>query len=285
MSIFAAARRHVRARERVRCWPGLVLTCTTIVGALPASAIVVIHNGLAPPNPANVIASELDGEDVYVQNVGCDVTVEDPCASPGAATSVTFVTGNGPDSIHARETSTIILAGSTQPFAGDPSFVTHELATGFIRAGFTMNAFAYDESTLRVEGGGAGVIMATDDATLTVTGGLIGVGFGVTPLVASGNGVIELVGTGFTVNGAPAPYGPVAATTGTIGGTLASGDAISGLPTATFSRYDAGQIVLIAAPPVPALGMLARSALLLGLACSGTVLLEVRRSISPTRDT
>lgn len=113
--------------------------------------------------------------------------------------------------------------------------------------------------------------MVADDATLTVTGGLIGVGFGGTPIVASGNGVIELVGTGFTVNGAPVPYGPLVATTGTIAGTLASGDTISDLPTATFSRDAGGQIVLVPAPPVLAIGMLARSALVIAFALSGSI--------------
>ena len=63
-------------------------------GGSPQAATIMINNGLAPPNPANVIDYAIHWEDeVYVRNVGCPPgwpsgDPGDPCASPGAATGV-----------------------------------------------------------------------------------------------------------------------------------------------------------------------------------------------------
>ena len=70
----------------------LALALVLVALAAPAGAItIVINNGLAPPNPANVIDS-LSDDDVLVQNVGCNSTVQSPCPMPwGDPTSVDLV--------------------------------------------------------------------------------------------------------------------------------------------------------------------------------------------------
>jgi uncharacterized protein YjbI with pentapeptide repeats len=53
---------------------------------------IVINNGLAPPNPANVIdASDLA---FVVNNEGCNSLIEHPCATPGGSTSASGVVGD-----------------------------------------------------------------------------------------------------------------------------------------------------------------------------------------------
>jgi len=60
--------------------------------ATPASALnILINNGLAPPNPANIIDDGTYASDfVRVRNVGCEVFSDAPCISPGAPTTVTI---------------------------------------------------------------------------------------------------------------------------------------------------------------------------------------------------
>jgi hypothetical protein len=63
--------------------------------APPAQAVsIVINNGLAPPNPENVIDDGTYASDrVYVENVGFNTSVEAPCVSPGAPTWGALVQG------------------------------------------------------------------------------------------------------------------------------------------------------------------------------------------------
>ena len=50
---------------------------------------LVINNGLAPPNPENVVDFPYYSDtEVFVNNVGCDATLAYPCVSPGGPTVV-----------------------------------------------------------------------------------------------------------------------------------------------------------------------------------------------------
>ena len=76
----------------------LALGLLQVVGyAQPASAFdrVVINNGLAPPNPENVLdhgAFRNDG--VYIRNVGCgDPVAYARCQSPGDPTDAEMLAG------------------------------------------------------------------------------------------------------------------------------------------------------------------------------------------------
>jgi hypothetical protein len=252
-----------------------------ISGSLAAGpapgATVVINNGFAPPNPVNVVDGEFVGDDVYVQNVGCDLTVQDPCASPGGPTTVTFLGGglptspDAPQAVHARETSTAIFDGAAQGFGPASVFVIEDSASGILSAGFTMNASVHDQATLVLEGGSSGTMTATGQSNLVVNGGTHGIGFGVTAIVVRDNAVITIQGSNFQVNGGPVPYGPIGATTGVITGDLALGGSLSSLPTATFTRLDDGQIVLVPGASLPALGASLRAVLAIGLLGYGVV--------------
>ena len=76
---------------------------------------LVINNGLAPPNPANVIdaANSFPEDVVFVQNVGCNATVQvPPCFMPGDPTSVELVEGGSVGSaLEAFESSTVTMRG------------------------------------------------------------------------------------------------------------------------------------------------------------------------------
>lgn len=115
----------------------LVLTAALglVVAAAPGAAglNIVINNGLAPPNPDNVISSFANGSghSLYVQNVGFDANVLHPCAAPGAPTTVALI---------------------------EDAFVGEDLAV-------------YESSTVTISGGdGAVVLVATDSAHVTLVG-------------------------------------------------------------------------------------------------------------------
>jgi hypothetical protein len=142
--------------------------------AAPAHAgPVMINNGLAPPNPLNVIDdATYIGDNVYVRNVGCPtgwpaVIPDGSCASPGAATEVEVVSG-----------------------------------------GATSYLYAYDSSTVTMSGGTVEGIYRYEN------------------LYASDSSVITISGIDFMVDGTPVPFGDLSALTGTLTGTLTSGDFI-----------------------------------------------------------
>jgi uncharacterized protein (TIGR03382 family) len=102
-------------------------------------------------------------------------------------------------------------------------------------------------STIYINGGEIGMdIEAFAMGSIFIKGGLLGTG-GIfdTGFAARGNGLISLSGARFMVNGAPAPYGHIAASAGTLSGYLADGSFFE-MP---FERSQHGQIVLTV--PVP----------------------------------
>ena len=102
--------------------------------ALPAHAVpFVINNGLAPPNPANVIDdATYSGDYVYVRNVGCPPGwpaggPDDPCPSPDGATEVEVVSGGEVYTLRAYDSSTVTMSGGLvrgRLYANDSSAVT-----------------------------------------------------------------------------------------------------------------------------------------------------------------
>lgn len=88
---------------------GLVLVASTAATA----AIVMINNGLAPPNPANVINFP-DGT-IIVQNTGCDFLAQGrPCPMPGSPTAVALIEGGEVGSLSTHESSSITMSGGTR---------------------------------------------------------------------------------------------------------------------------------------------------------------------------
>jgi hypothetical protein len=206
-----------------------------------ADATIVINNGLAPPNPANVINSDY-GDAVYVRNVGCppgwpDANPDDPCPSPGAPTEVEIVDGTiwYPQ---AHESSSITMSGGEVGYdlaAFDSSTVTlsggtvnrnltaHSSSSATMRGGYVVEALeAFGASSVTMSGGEVGSDLAARfSSSITMSGGLV---WG--ELLAYHSSIIEIIGSDFKVGHSPQPYGDLSATTGVLTGTLASGESL-----------------------------------------------------------
>ena len=115
----------------------------------PAHGFVLINNGLAPPNPANVISTDV-ADGVGVQNVGCDVVSQGrPCPMPGGPTKVEVVNGAYTGSLIARESSSITMSGG--------------------RNGGVI--YGFDTSSVELSGGTIfGDIIALDSSNITIFG-------------------------------------------------------------------------------------------------------------------
>jgi hypothetical protein len=115
----------------------------------PAHGFILINNGLAPPNPVNVIGTDVAAS-VLVQNVGCDVVSQGrPCPMPGGPTKVALVNGGVVGSLVARESSSITMSGGGK--------------AGLI--------YAFDTSSVELSGGTIyGDIIALDSSNITIFG-------------------------------------------------------------------------------------------------------------------
>ena len=80
-----------------------------VVPAVRAAALT-IDNGLGPPNPANVLDSEVT-EPVEVRDVGCDTPIGVLCSVAGSPTTVEVAAGADLDSVDLRDTSLVRVTG------------------------------------------------------------------------------------------------------------------------------------------------------------------------------
>lgn len=307
-------------------------------GAVSADA-VVINNGLAPPNPDNLIGdTSFEDDYIYVENVGCppgwpEGDPEEPCPSPGDPTDVEVANGAAVWEIAVHESSSVKVSGGTvwTAVTGYGSSTTR-ITGGFLGTAPNHTVNAYDSSTIEMSGGtvkyslkaydsshitmsGGTVtnsLTAHGSATITMTGGtvdsyylranessnvtisggtvdwLLAQGFSTVTvsggtirneLVADGAATITIVGQGFAVDGVHVPYGDLTALTGTLTGTLASGDPVDnaffqggGDHTGTIALAPAGDILV---PALSSGGKLALAAALIG-----SVAMRRRRSRS-----
>ena len=230
-----------------------------LLAAAPASAII-INNGLAPPNPANVINTVIP-ESVLVYDSGS-----------GAPTTVELVDGGqvgdvGLERFEVFDSSNIQMSGG---YVSDDIF-THDSATLFMTGGLVNSGvLAFDSSALFVSGGtiesglwvqdfatalisgGSVVSVTAAGAIATVTGGSDLASFS-----ARGEGTINIVGGSFIVNGIPVGFGEIPASfgkTGTLTGVLQSGEAFNASFTRAIDTGDpdnpiiTGRIVLVPEP-------------------------------------
>lgn len=154
------------------------LACALVlgIGGAASADTIMINNGLAPPNPANVIDDGTYDDDVYVRNVGCPPgwpsgSPGDPCSSPGDPTEVSVVTGGAVGSISAYDSSTVTNSGGTAWLGAS----VHDSATISLSGGATYGLTAYDSSTSIISGGGmsyAGV-RAYNSSTINMSGGSV----------------------------------------------------------------------------------------------------------------
>ena len=233
----------------------LVLLVTLVLGATPAAAITVFNNGSAPPNPANVIDHDIfSDEHVYVNDFRCFASF--PCANPGAPTTLAIVAGGVVMNAEARNRSTLIIAGGA---VLDDVFMD-EMGHVLISAGLIGDdLFARD---VVMEGGEvAGEVSVSQLGRMRWSGGQIG--GRITLFVDS---LLEVVGTGFAINGLPVPYGdtnglalppPNPDLTRTLTGVLSSGEAFE----VDFIDSGPSAVLFLVSVPEPSAACLALAAL------------------------
>lgn len=267
----------------------LMLLSTAAHGAITT----VINNGLAPPNPANIYvnAPVPSGFDMLVvRNLGCPPGwpgvggPSDPCPSPGASTGAEIAAGAYLGFPSVQDSSNLLISGGDivgLAIASGDSTLTVTGSTGYF-AGFQGAVLAHDNSNVIISGGELnlttpGGVIADGTSNVSITGGAVG---GVqanesSRITVSGGSIsqfqagseITVIGTGFQVDGSPVPFGPLAASSGTLTGTLSSGEPLD----APFT-ISGGTIILVFPPGLPALRGVSIALLVIGLALVGCVL-------------
>ncbi|HEB90319.1 MAG TPA: pentapeptide repeat-containing protein [Deltaproteobacteria bacterium] len=137
----------------------------------------VINNGLAPPDPENVI--DRQGAYYFINNSGCNATLEYPCLAPGSPTSVSGMAasvvvhetslfdGTVGTWIEARDSSTvdvILQGGAGSASARDSASMT------IVGSGHGLDANAAGDSNVEVSGGGWSDVYARERAHVVFTG-------------------------------------------------------------------------------------------------------------------
>lgn len=277
----ALSRAHLGSLITGWAWTVLASAMALILaapnGALAAN--IMINNGLAPPNAANVIDYFAEFDDVYVRSVGCPigwpgVLPDDPCTSPGAPTEVAFVAGGGVNQLRVYDSSVITMtgggiAGTLQAY-GSSSIIMSGGGMGVFLAGYDSSTITmsggvmgealrgYGFSTITMTGGETNVgLQAADSSTITWSGGSTG-----GSLRAFDLSTITVRGSGFRVDGIPVPYGDLTTLTGTLTGTLESGEGIEG---SIFHQGGGGFTGTITLAPEPS------AALLLAVGLAGLI--------------
>lgn len=234
-----------RGRAGLKKFSAFTLLALVLTSGAARSTTIVINNGLAPPNPENVIddLTHVATTLLFVRNEGCgNILPFDPCPSPGAPTTVALIDGGAiGGNLEPRDTSVIVMSGGS--IGGD------------------LNTF--DSSTTWITGGSIGVFLQAGDlSSITLSGGSIG-----DKINAFGSSTLTIVGASFEIDGVPVGFGAVSATTGVLTGVLASGDALDNV----FSRASEATIVLV---PEPSTALLIGS----GVIALGMVTSVKRRS-------
>jgi hypothetical protein len=274
------------------CCATFALLAVVALHAREAEAqYTVINNGLAPPNPDNVIDSSDPDLLTYVRNVGCPPggsLYHEPCPAPGAPTHVEIVDGasvtqgsctSGDPSLEnaARDTSRVTMSGGT-----NVCLTARDNARIDISGGSLGNVYAYDQSAIAFEGGTlSGYLLVRNDATAKITGGsLVSVSTSSSvPMLVTGGSPVRLLasppgshiveGTNFEIDGVPVAYGEYTIY-GNLSGTWASGD------TFYIGEVSSDQVTLRPpTPAVPALPLLPTLALAATLLAIGAA--QIRR--------
>jgi hypothetical protein len=258
-----------------------------------ARAIIIIDNGLAPPNPANVIdaSNSFPGtEPVVVREsttvavveggvVGGDLTAEGVSivlvsggsvggTLTGLQDAILAISDGSVGAVKANEYTTVAISGGS---------VVGNLELGFGASGtldggtIGGNVFLVIGGQLTVTGGTVvGGIFPNDGSHVTIRGGTF-VG-GLQARDDPGERFI-IFGNHFAVDGQPVPFGPIAALGGTLTGTLQSGEPIE---TPFFHAcYEPGTCFITLALPEPSLPLVVAS--VLAIAAAGRPLVASRR--------
>jgi hypothetical protein len=133
-----------------------------------------------------------------------------------ADSSTVTMSGGGSSSLQAHDTSNFTMSGGSTFVLEANGSSTITMSGGWVGA-----LHVYGSSTVAKTGGGVGGLHAHDSSTVTMSGGTVLIN-----LTAFDSSTIMIVGSGFKVDGVPVPYDDLTATTGTLTGTLASGNPI-----------------------------------------------------------
>jgi hypothetical protein len=198
----AFARRAARWLLLLLLLPGLPLLAGGLVSSQAAALPLLINNGLAPPNPENVIAVPLQNPDnpvLTVRNAGCtDFTA--PCPSPGAATTVEIAPGAVMTGfIDVRDTSRLEVTGGSFNTGGVFLHDSAELSISDASSSRLYPLVANDTSRITIASGSLGSLLLDDSANGLVTGGTYSEGVfvrGSSTLVYSGSAADRVTASG-----------------------------------------------------------------------------------------
>jgi hypothetical protein len=235
--VTAAARGRGALSRRLNSSGLLILGLAIAIPSRADATIVVINNGLAPPNPANVVdaANSFPSDELWIQNAGCDATVQHPCSGPGEPTTVEMVDGgqigkpvdspSGAGPLEVFQSSTFIMSGG---FIRSNA-AANESSTILMSGGFIAEDIRTGHSSVAVMSGGSiDNIYASGQSEVRLSGGLLRQGPGDNGLlVAQDLSTIEIVGADFRVDGVSVPFGPISKATGRLTGILLEGDTLN----------------------------------------------------------
>jgi hypothetical protein len=219
---------RLRLALRVAVLTTHLVAASALVLALagPAHAgNILINNGLAPPNPTNVIDDDRYSNDsVYARNGGCGTPESPwfPCSFPGTPTELELTAGGTTNGVILGDTSSITVtggyAGTLHAHPNGPATMpspTISMIGGQVRV-----LTGTHSSTITVSGGAVDFrVDAWHYASVTISGGSIG---GEVAAFYS-NAVVEVVGSEFAVDGIPVPFGDLTGPTGRLTGSVALG--------------------------------------------------------------
>lgn len=143
----------------IRHWPLLLLAITSLALSPRSGSALTINNGLAPPEPENVISSFValpPFTPILINNAGCFKT--DVCLGVQALTAVELVPGGfiPPFAVQVHGTSRFDMSGGLIgiPTSGTGSIAYKDHSVGTISGGFAnVNIIADDSSTVTITGG------------------------------------------------------------------------------------------------------------------------------------
>lgn len=261
-----------------------------VFAAGPASAAtVVVNNGLAPPNPANVIDGGTATDLVIVDDLGC---VRGLFCTPGTPTEAAFVAGGLALTVEVWGSSSLTMTGgridTDGVLGGNGGLLAYGSSTLDVSGGEILEqVVARDQSVITVSGGMlAGGLAARGSSSVTIRGGefgfdvggsgdafiditggtfLAGIGSfdslevhisggdfqGPSGISARDDATFVFTGSGFTFGGVPVGFGEIVGS-GRLVGTLASGEAID----VQITDFSATNTVLLQAVPEPGLALL-----------------------------
>ena len=220
-----------------------------VCGDPPYQWHCVINNGSAPPNPENVIDDGTHSDDwIFVRNVGCPPVwptggyAFDECPAPGAPSAVALTGGGVVKYLDVWDSSSVTMSGGAVEELGAWNVAALTMSAGAVNG----DLYADNSSSVTVLGGTLnGDLYAYASSTVTMSGGVV-----TGDLLVYDDSTVAIVGRDFEVDGAPVPYGDLAAQVGTLTGTLAAGDPLENLfCQGGYMGVCTGTMTLVAPPP------------------------------------